>query len=1174
MSEIRSVSVHLDADVAGYIAKMRLAGAETDRAFSRSERGITSTNTALTNTERELGRVSAAERKLGTDVDNTSRKLDNNAKASGRAGRALQLLIHAAVALGPALVPIGAAGVAGVEGLASAFGFAVIGAGTFTLAMHGVGDALKAFNKAALAPTTENIAAAQKAMDALPPSAQLFVLQLHKLGPELTKLRQAAGEDLFPGLTSGLHDLVRDSPLVQSALRGIGGELGGLARDAGRSLSSDQWRPFIRFVGREAPLALDTMGHATGDVIHGLAQLWMAFTPINHQMGDGILRLAQDFDRWATSLGATKGFQDFLAYVATNGPRVLALLGDVGSLFTDIVRAAAPLGGPTLQALDLIVKALDALASSPLGTPILLLIQLNSVLKLMSAGMRAIGVDSAIGFGGVTTGAAKSTGALATLRAEAVSAGTALRTIGGNVGRNAAGGTPLLAGVNNAGLANLAKGAALAGGLALIMSGLDQKVGLTNTTMLTLAGSMVGPVGAAIGGAVGLTLDLAKADDATVAATRRLQSAMKGLDFAEQAAALEAVNQQVDTFNKGQDQFASFNVTNEGGPLASLQQFASGVNELFTHSHEEAAQAAADAQLVADSTKTALGSIFEGLNGADGGMSMVLTTQQLTQVAERAQPAMDALGISVKDLQDAAAAGDGSLGRITGRIVDYINQADSAAGKSQAVSKAFADMADNALTTDQRVQGLTDALDALIDPMLELGQAKDAFHQGLNDLNKSLDHGSKSLKGYSDAAITNRNAIRTQVSNLKTWIEAQAKAGVAPEKMTAALKDGRQAIIDEGRAAGLNADQVRHMIDVMGLTPKQIKTTIALLGAQQANSQISGLRSQLEGLDGRVFRSTVVVTRYGTSNLTATGGHVVNTNADGGTIPGQRRPYGDRVLHLLAPGEEVISNRYGQADRHRGLLKRINAGRGGAGFGMADGGTVTTTGDPAHLHPFAQAIDGATGNLHDLNKELAAETRAVAKERQQRDALVAARQQLVSTVSTNFRSDLFGVSGAPSGVWAKGASDFEDPTKILHQDIRDAREYQEDIRRLRHRGLSKAALTQVTTLEAANQLEDDSRRELRNFSRLYGIRQRASQAAGATLGDIRYSKQIAESNQHLRHLRDAVHHTNQEIKETNHRLAELHKEQQKAAQKTGDAVAAGVNKAASVAVRRRRGDKP
>lgn len=63
--------------------------------------------------------------------------------------------------------------------------------------------------------------------------------------------------------------------------------------------------------------------------------------------------------------------------------------------------------------------------------------------------------------------------------------------------------------------------------------------------------------------------------------------------------------------------------------------------------------------------------------------------------------------------------------------------------------------------------------------------------------------------------------------------------------------------------------------------------------------------------------------------------------ADGGTVLGQRSPYGDKVLTGLAPGEEVISNRNGQADAGRTAAKMINAGQlTDAMLGLADGGTV------------------------------------------------------------------------------------------------------------------------------------------------------------------------------------------------------------------------------------------
>jgi hypothetical protein len=56
--------------------------------------------------------------------------------------------------------------------------------------------------------------------------------------------------------------------------------------------------------------------------------------------------------------------------------------------------------------------------------------------------------------------------------------------------------------------------------------------------------------------------------------------------------------------------------------------------------------------------------------------------------------------------------------------------------------------------------------------------------------------------------------------------------------------------------------------------------------------------------------------------------------AGGGTVPGTRFPYHDKILMPVAPGEEVISNYRGQADKWRPLLKAISSD------GMAGGGTV------------------------------------------------------------------------------------------------------------------------------------------------------------------------------------------------------------------------------------------
>ena len=63
------------------------------------------------------------------------------------------------------------------------------------------------------------------------------------------------------------------------------------------------------------------------------------------------------------------------------------------------------------------------------------------------------------------------------------------------------------------GLATIGKGAAAVGALAVATSGAADKIGLTNTASLALAGTWGGTAGIAVGAAAGLTLDLAHAND-------------------------------------------------------------------------------------------------------------------------------------------------------------------------------------------------------------------------------------------------------------------------------------------------------------------------------------------------------------------------------------------------------------------------------------------------------------------------------------------------------------------------------------------------------------------------------------------------------------------------------------------------------------------------------------
>jgi hypothetical protein len=128
-----------------------------------------------------------------------------------------------------------------------------------------------------------------------------------------------------------------------------------------------------------------------------------------------------------------------------------------------------------------------------------------------------------------------------------------------------------------------------------------------------------------------------------------------------------------------------------------------------------------------------------------------------------------------------------------------------------------------------------------------------------------------------------------------------------------------------------DVEELRKQYD---LTPKQVKTILRLSGVREAQKQLRAYTQMIEALNGKIARTFIQqVVRH----PIAGGGHVAayrSGMAGGGTVPGVRFPYADKILMPVAPGEEIVPNNHRQADKWRPLLKAISSG------GMAAGGTV------------------------------------------------------------------------------------------------------------------------------------------------------------------------------------------------------------------------------------------
>lgn len=783
---------------------------------------------------------------VGRSSKNAEREVD---RLSGR----MRILADVAAILGPALIPIGSVAVPAVAGLASQLGFAAIAGGTAVLAFHGIGDALKALNDYQLQPTEEHLRSLQEKMSALGPAGRDFVEELQRLRPALQALQDVAQAGMFPGVTEGLRAMESALPRVEAVIAAVSTELGDIAADTGKSLTSDRWTPFLDFIAREAPSALADMAKAAGSTGHALAQLWMAFDPLNDDFSNWLVRATDDLDKWSAGLSKTEGFREFVDYIQTNGPQVADTFGAIANAVLQIVEAASPLGGPVLHGIEVLANLVATIADSDLGTPLFTAV---AALSLMN---RTIAITTALQgktFGGPAVAQMRGYGAsLAALRADWAAYTAVQNSAAGRARASVAMMDAQAAAAGRLGgrLRTFGKSAAVLTGVGIAASGAADKIGLTNTASLALTGTLAGPWGVAVGAGVGMTLDLAHANDSLEAAIRRANAAAQSGDLSAMTDSVRELKAQIDDLN---------HTSGVGDFFGDLQKRA---GSLLSHPGE---------------------ALFHG------GLINASTAD-----ARDAQEALKATEIAMA--KTAAAAREGSY-------------ATDAYGNVVAVTGR------EAQTTAARIRGMVDAMRAQRDEALSAFSAETRYRQALKDAQKQAKENNAGIKGSSDAALKNRQALAELAGAWNNQSEAV-------KNNRARFREAKAAFIETATAMGVPEEAARRLAKrLLEIPEKRVVNVHANTGDADAKIQniINGL--------ARIKDKHVTITA--TTNANVAEGLI--NKADGGMVPGPRYPYGDKVLAMLAPGEEVIPNRHGEADRFRAdrAAGRIPA--------YADGGRV------------------------------------------------------------------------------------------------------------------------------------------------------------------------------------------------------------------------------------------
>lgn len=307
----------------------------------------------------------------------------------------------------------------------------------------------------------------------------------------------------------------------------------------------------------------------------------------------------------------------------------------------------------------------------------------------------------------------------------------------------------------------------------------------------------------------------------------------------------------------------------------------------------------------------------------------------------------------------------GLVGRMFGDIKDTFGGtkdesdklADSADKTGDALSgtaAASADLATHAAQTAQQLEAEAKALEDARKAATDTAHSFFNLGDSLNDAKVSMGQWIRDMAKQADALNNfTENAQRAAKRGLRDGLIAALKEA-GPE---GALRMRQLANATEGEIDRANAAWAKGQRAIDRYVDTTVPEKVLDANPAPAITAIQAVRREIQSLDGD--SATVTIRTVRTESGKGPLAFDAATSADGSTVPKTGLPYADRHLYLLADGEEVISNRFGQADRHRPLLKAINAGR------LADGGTA--------------------GDKDEEAKEKAEKARRKAEERRERE---------------------------------------------------------------------------------------------------------------------------------------------------------------------------------------------